>query len=244
MQEAVSLDALKTTFQVKGEHKGISHSPSERYDSMRLGFLACAPEHTTCFQKSKSEILRLEWLVHSWGDLNHISGFLRGHHSIPSAKQPTRPRKSGNSGSAEISARTLGQVPDDWQCNLHTIGKTQFLSLVAPLQKHQGSGFSWIGMYSIIFHFCPCPMSRPSWTPRQPEFPVTGVLGQGQKTMVLSHGQVQTWVSSEMFQGRYFLLRMFPASLEWKVWLTGMACEEILKKRNYRTEVQANCLSN
>ena len=49
MQEAVSLDALKTTSQVKGEHKGFAHSPSDRYDSMRLGFLACVPEHTTCF---------------------------------------------------------------------------------------------------------------------------------------------------------------------------------------------------
>lgn len=49
MQEAVSLDASKATFQVKDGHKRTSHGPFEHYDSMRLGFLACAPEHITCF---------------------------------------------------------------------------------------------------------------------------------------------------------------------------------------------------
>lgn len=32
--------------QVKSEHRRTSHSPLKCYDAARLGFLACAPEHT------------------------------------------------------------------------------------------------------------------------------------------------------------------------------------------------------
>lgn len=83
-------------------------------------------------------------------------------------------------------------------------------------------------------------MCSPSWTPRQPEFPVTGVLEQGQMTMCEEWDMSQFWnVSGSIFPAKNVSCFLGVESVTDWDGLWGNLQEEKLQD-----EIQADCLSD